>query len=353
MMMVKCQKCGKTIHKAEKCLYCGNPSDFLVLDEMDNIHENVAMEYAELPSLLAAGKFSQLIEKSRVVLRWMPRCSSVFWMRLLAKNGCKTDAELIENGVSCDDAADFYNAYRYGSPTEKASYDNVKELIEIIRSSFEAVIVKHEYEEKAATRIVRSQSEFASEIQLRRKELFDLWSQLEKVEQEMYVIEQDCKLLMNEHKLSLDRAKSEAAQIKSQVYRLNECTADELHKYLVCLGNVLNQSDVSKKEIELMRKQLPWIGTFNNKVQERERINSQITAKLSDLRAYESRVKSTVSEIERIEKRHQLALRLVANYDFKSAKLLLGARKYEETMSNAGLAVVSRNANATQSVFDN
>lgn len=345
MMVVTCTKCGKTIHKAEKCPYCANTIGFENANEVINVHENVADEFSDMTDLLISGKFSQLIEKSRVVLRWMPMCSSVFWMRFLAKNECKTDAELIQKGVRCEDAADFYNAYRYGSAAEKAAYDNVKKLIEAIRVAFETAVNRHEYEEKAATPIVRCQSEFALEIQTRQKELFDLWTQLEKLEQEMYVIEQDCKLLLNEHRIALDSAKNSASSIKDQIYKLSECTAEELHKYLVRLGDVLNQSDSSKKEIELMRKQLPWIGTFNSKIQERDSISSKISAKLSELKSYENMVKSTVSEIERIEKRHQLAMRSLANYDFNNVRSLLGARKFDEIISKVRCAMIAENDN--------
>ena len=115
MMIVKCPKCKKLIHKTDSCPYCGNSATFENVNEKTVVHENVVAEYSELPLLLASGKFTQVIEQSRIILRWMPTCSSVFWIRLLAKNECKTDAELIEKGLNCDDAADFYNAVRYGS----------------------------------------------------------------------------------------------------------------------------------------------------------------------------------------------------------------------------------------------
>lgn len=341
MMTVICHKCGKKIHRADKCPYCSNSIDFEIVNEEINIHENVAMEYLQLDTLLNAGEFAQLIEKSRVVLQWMPTCSAVFWFRLLAKNGCKTDAELIQKGINCDSSADFYNAYRYGTSAEKATYESVKELIENIRVAFKSAVTIHEYEEKAATPIVRCKSEFISELEEKRKELFALWTQLEKIEQEMHVIEEECNLLLNEHKISLDSSKSEAIQIKTQSYKLNECTSEEFNEYVIRLGSVLNQSEISKKEIELMRKQLPWIETFNSKVQEREKINLKIASKLSDLREYENRITSTVLEIAHIEKRHQRVLQNLINYDFQSTISLLGIKKYKEILSRAGLASVS------------
>lgn len=351
-MIVICHKCGKKIHKADKCPYCGNSIEFETVDETIDIHENVSMEYSQLTILLETGEFEKLIEKSRIVLRWMPTCSSVFWMRLLAKNGCKTDAELIQKGINCDISADFYNAYRYGTSTEKATYDNVKNLIETARTAFESAILIHEYEEKSATPIISCKTEFLSEFQARSKELFEIWTQLEKIEQEMHIVEQECKLLLNEHKISLDNSKSEANQIKNKSYKLSECTVELLHEYTVRLDNVLNQSDTSKKEIELMRKQLPCVENFNSKVQEREKINSKITSKLSDLRSYEDRIKSTVSEIEHIEKKHRLALRNLADYDFQSTIPLLGIKKYEEVLSKAGLTLMPRDIKEMQSAFD-
>ena len=153
MIIVTCHKCGKEIHKADKCPYCGNSTKFGTVNGMTDIHENAYVEYSELATILDAGDFAKLIEKSRAVLRWMPTCSGVFWMRLLAKNGCKTDAELIQKGINCDDSADFYNAYRYGTSVEKATYDNVKNLIENVRAILESAIITHEYEEKSASQV--------------------------------------------------------------------------------------------------------------------------------------------------------------------------------------------------------
>lgn len=353
MMIVTCCKCKKKIHKFDKCPYCGNSAEFEDVNEIINVHENVFTEYSELSTLLSSKKFDQLIEESRTILKWMPKCSSVFWIRLLAKNECKTDAELIQKGINCADSADFYNAYRYGTPDEKSAYADIKNLIEKVYTGLKNAIITHEYEEKAATSIIKCQKEFNFKLEEKSKELFTLWKRLEKVEQDMYVIEQECKLLLNEHKISLKDTENKADRMKIKINPLRECTYEEFHKYVVGLGNILNQSEVSKKEIELMRKQLPWIEKFNGKVREREEINLQITSKLSDLKSYENRVKSTVSEVEHIEKRHQFALRMLADYDFKSTIALLGIKRYEAVLKEAGLMTISSNGKENKNVFDN
>lgn len=337
MMIVKCPKCKKMIHKIGSCPYCGNSLGFENANEIIEIHSNVAKEYSELSLLLASGKFTELIEKCGIVLEWMPKCSSVFWMRLLAKNGCKTDAELIEKGLNCNDSADFYNAVRYGSQIEKNVYESVKALIEGIKLSLEAEVVKHEYEEKEATPILKYQNEFNMQVQHAYKELFDLWAQLKLIEQEMYGIEEDLKFLSNEHLIMLEKSKNAVNEIKVETCELSECTSKKLNEYLVDLGNYLSLSDLNKKELDLIRKNHPWIERFNKKVQEREKIIKKISSKLSELKSHKNQVLSIVSKYEDIEKQHRMVAKDLLNYNFKSTYLLLGERRYKTVLNNAGL----------------
>lgn len=341
MKIMICPKCGKKIHIADRCLFCGNETDFKLFEDNQNIHENAAKEVSELPSLVKSGSFGKAVDISRVVLRWMPSCAEVFWIRLLAKNKCKNDAELVQKGISFEDSADFFNAMKYASVGEREVYSELRKLVDNIKVSFEKTVKEHEYEEKKSTPIIRCQGELSDVLNTKRKHLFELWSELEKVEQEMYGVEQDCKLLVSEHRDALERIKTDAANVKSQTYRLNECNAEELHKYQVRLGSLLNQSDQSKSAIDMMRKQHPWIGKFNSLVEKRDGIVRKISSELSELKSYETRVQSTVSEIERIEKRHQLAMRSLSEFDFMSIHSLIGIRKYEEVLAAAGLAVIS------------
>ena len=342
-MIVKCPECKKMIHKIGSCPYCGNSLGFENANEIIEIHSNVAKEYSELSLLLASGKFTELIEKCGIVLKWMPKCSSVFWMRLLAKNGCKTDAELIEKGLNCNDSADFYNAVRYGSQTEKNVYESVKTLIEEIKLSLETEVVNHEYEEKEATSILKYQNEFNMQIQHAHKELFDLWAQLELIEQEMYGIEEDLKFLSNEHLITLEKSKNAVNEIKAETCELNECTAKKLNEYLVDLGNYLSLSDSNKKDLEFIRKNHPWIEKFNKKAQEREKISKKISSKLSELKSYKNQVLSVVSKFEYVEKQHRMVARDLSNYDFGSTYSLLGEKRYKAVLNNAGLKSIINN----------
>ena len=335
MKIVVCPKCRRKIHAADKCLFCGNGSNFQVIDVKDNIHENVYEEYNVLEKILRKRAFDELIEKSRMVLRWMPTKSDVFWLRLLAKNKCCNDAELVQKGIAFDESADYYNAQKYASNDEKEVYGAVYVLVGKIQNEFQKAAVIHEYEEKKATHILHVQSEFCEEIDQRRKKLFDLWSKIEKIEQEMNTIEQNSRLLISEHIDMLKNAKIEAENIKNQAYRLSECREEELHSYQIRLGNILSQSDRSKNEVEAMMRQHPWVSQFIELEKERDQLCDIVSNELLDLKSYESKIQSIASEIERIEKRHQLARRALSDYDFQNMNSLFGTRKYEEILKRA------------------
>lgn len=337
MTIIRCERCGMLLHKADRCFSCGNTMNFTKVSSTDQIHENVKDEYAKLEVLLKDSKYSEALELSRKVLEWMPSCSDVFWIRLLAKNNCCTDEALIRRGVSCEDSADYYNALLFADDMQKAVYTTVAGKIEAVKKVLAQQIDTHEYSEKSNTVIVKVQSEFLSEIETHRKKLFQLWEELEQTESKIMEIEKDCDLLIKEYKKSLGKASAEARSIKSRVYQMEQCTAEELHKLQIQLGNSLNQSEQAKGSISSIRKQHPWIETYRSLVRDRDSIVSQINDDINTLKAYESRVQSIISEIERIEVRHSAARISVSKYHFSDIRSMLGENLFMAAFNEAGV----------------
>lgn len=337
MIIMKCNKCGELLHKADRCFSCGSTTDFEKLTSATTVHENVHDEYEKLENLVRNGKFEEAIAMSRLVLEWMPSCSDVFWMRVLIKNRCTTDEELIRKGFSVADSADYHNAVLFGTEEQKKVYALVASKIAAAQNALKTAIIDHEYSEKAATPIVQIQAEFPNEIDSRRKKLFDMWKQLESVEHEMLAVEKDCLLLVQEHKDALTSASSAAVSLKNQTYKMEECPADKLHKYQTQFGDLLYQSEQAKSSVDSMRKQHPWMAAYNELVVKRDSLVNQITSELSSLKSYENRVQSTVSEIERIETKHKNALKAIMAYRFADARSLLGENRFVAAFSEAGI----------------
>ena len=337
MIITKCDKCGELMDKAGRCLACGNISCFTMLDSTLTIHENVKDEYENLENLVKNGKFTEALGLSKVVLKWMPNCSDVFWLRLLAKNRCDSDEALIRKGVSCEDSSDYYNAVMFANKTQKKVYLSVAAKISAVKKVLSRYITEHEYCEKNNTMIVQIQSEFPSKIESHRKKLFQLWEELRQVEVQMVSVEKDCLLLVREHKETLDRASSEASSIKAATYKMDECSAEQLHKYQIQFDNLLYLSEQAETSIDSMRKQHPWMETYHVLVTKRDSIISQINNEINTLKAYERRVQSTVSEIERIEARHSAALVSATKYNFAEIRSLLGENRFMSAYVEAGI----------------
>lgn len=338
MKIVKCSKCKKFIHKTDKCLHCGNTMGFEET-EMPVLHENAAAEYSRVKSLVEDKKFSEALTLSRSVIEWMPNLPGIFWLRLLAKNKCTNAAELIQKGFNCKEDADFCNAMAFSTGTEHNAYQDIQNIVLATQSALKAEISNHEYQCKMKTNILQIKKTMKGEVDSRKKKLFVLWAELEATEHSMYTLEKDCILLSKEHSDALDKAAQAASSIKNETYRLEECTAENLHKYQVKIGNILQQSEQAKDAVESMKKQHPWVKSFNDLIKKRDEQVRQITNEITSLKTYEATVQQTLDEIDRIEQRHRTAIRAVESFDFVDAANLLGKDSYNTVLRGIGLGV--------------
>lgn len=347
MKIVKCPKCGKNIHKANRCFHCGNTTGFSDVD-MPRVHENVAAEYAKAESLVKSKRFDEALSLSHVVIEWMPNFAAIFWLRLLAKNKCICAAELIEKGFDCEDDADLCNALKFSMGAEHSAYLDIQNMVIAARKVIKEEIAKHAYDCKMMTNILQIKKTMQGEIDSRKKKLFSLWSDLEETEYALYTLEMDCRLLSKEHTEALDKAADAASSTKTEVYRLEECTAEELHKYQVKIGTILDQSKQAKVDLENMKKQHPRIHEFNNLLKKRDEQVCLISEEISSLRSYEVTIQQTLDEIDGIEAQHRKAMREVEAYNFLDAAHLLGKDCYSKILRSVGFGVDAQTAISSQ-----
>ena len=337
MMIVKCDRCGELIHKTEKCLFCGNTDGFTAVYSNAKVHENVAEEYKKLPGLVEQGNFKGALALSDVILTWMPFCSDVFWLRLLAANQCSTDGDLIRKGVSCEDSADYYNALRFACDAEKKVYQGVRAKTEALQKVLLRHITEHEYEEKAKTPILALQTEFPREVDSRKQNMMQLWDELKQNEVQMLRIEKDCQLLINEHTKTLKSVKQDAATIRNAASEVVECSLEDLHNFQSNFGKLLHLSDQAKHEIDTMRVQHPWVKNFDSLVKHRDELAARIGEELKALKACENKAKKTVDMIDAIEQQHAEHRELVDQWVFSDVAQLIGDSRLAVAYAEAGI----------------
>lgn len=338
MKIVKCVKCKKYIHKLDQCLYCGNTVDFEEV-ELPRIHENAVREYSMAESWIENKQFDIALIVADVVMEWMPNLASIFWLRLLAKNKCTNDIELIQKGFDCEKDADFCNAFAFSTGAEHETYLNVKNTVLAIKNALRTEISKNKYRCEIKTDILQLKKSMKEEVDSRKKKLFLLWSELEKIEHSMYMLEKDCALLSKEYSNALNRASETAASIKAETYQLKECTAENYHKYQVRIGNTLQQSKEAKEAIDNMKVQHPKVKTFEKLVKKRDEQVQEIVSEIASLKKYEATVQQTLDKVDRIEQRHHAAICAVNSFDFLDAASLLGEDKYNHILRSSGLEV--------------
>lgn len=338
MKIVKCSKCNKYVHKTGKCFHCGNTMGFNEV-EMPAIHESAAIEYSRVESLIESKKYAEALSLSHTVIEWMPNLAGIFWLRLLARHKCSNAAELLQKGFNCEEDSDFCNALAFSTGAERSAYQDVRSMVLAAQKALKTEILNHEYQCKMKTNILQIKKTMKGEVDARKKKLFALWAELEETEQSMYTLEKDCILLSKEYSDALDKAAQAASSIKTETYRLEECTAENLHKYQVRIGNILQQSEQAKDAMESMKKQHPWVKSFNDLAKKRDEQVRQITNEISSLKIYEATVQQTLDEIDRIEQRHRTAIRAVEAFDFMDVANLLGKDSYNIVLRSIGLGV--------------
>lgn len=336
MKIVRCNKCGKYIHNEHKCYLCGNQEEFEMTPDI-SVHKNAVEDYSRMDDLLRMKKYDEVIALSYKVLEWTPNLAGAFWLRLLAKNNCTDTIELISKGFSCDDDSDFCNALLYSTGAERETYENIQQIIREIQKALRGEVQKHELQCKMQTDILQIKKGMQGEIEKRKQKLLALWSELEKTEHALYMIETDCKLLVKEYQIGLETAARTAANIKSQTYKLEECEADKLHSFQIQLGDVLLQSESSKESLESMKKQHPWVKNFGELIQQRDQYLQNIKAEISSLASYESSVQQTISEINRIEQQHKCALLENEKFKFVESVAIIGIEKFNQLLRSVGV----------------
>jgi len=340
-MIIKCLKCRKTLHRSERCPFCGNTADFNVVSDDIMVHENVVHEYEKLKEFLKQKRFEEAEKVSQKILEWMPTCSNVFWLRMLANNKCKDDNELIQKGIFFERNAEYYNALKYGSDIEKDVYLGISELMNQIKEQLIVAITHHEYDAKRSTAIFRCSRELSEQIVDSQKILLKIWTDLEKTEAEIHIYEEKCKQLIQEFIDNYEQAKREVLDIKNQIDKMNECTEENLHRYHVGLGKALLQAECAKDDILCRKKEHPWVKKYMELCQRRDEMVRQIDSELLKLKSYEKLVQSTILEVEKIEKKHQDVLKEIVAYNFVSACTLLGSEQFTRILNEAGFCNVS------------
>jgi hypothetical protein len=335
MLIKKCKKCGVFIHDIDSCFSCGNSKEFEHIEFETVVHSNVNNEYTKMKEFIAKRKYTQALELSQYILELSPTCSDVFWLRLLAKNSCRNDMELIRHGFAFKEDADYFNAVLYASDDQRNVYENVASKVEALQKTLINYLLRSKYTQRLETRIFDYQKDFSNQLEKHKRCLQDLWTQIKSVEDDMKVIEIKCSQLSKEHEILLKYSYDKASSIEQKLRKETCCTTEKLNDYQMRLVSLVNISQHAKAEIDNMRNVHPWVHEYQKLGKERDRLETEIKVQINSFNNSKTKFEEVLNTIKGIDSRHETLQKDVLSYNFSSTQKSLGDSLFEQAYTES------------------
>ena len=313
MMIIQCKQCGQYLHATNRCFFCGNKSEFLPVGVPSDVHENVKEEFEKLPLLVKNKKFSEALSLADHVLEWSPHNSDAFWCRLLAKNKCCNDEELIKQGFFYEHSGDYQNALLNADTNRQKVYEAVIRKMTELQAALMQGAAQERLNRINMFSIKEMQADLHSIIESSRKDLFSLWTELKGIESKMKELEGCYLLNISEHTDLLTKVNSEAKALEQNVKNLHECTESEAYEYQLRFVDLKSRSESAKRAI------ISHNSSFKKSYEELDKQRLDVLARIDKIiemmNLYENVVKSAVNVVDTSEEMYEIDMMKLRQFD--------------------------------------
>lgn len=335
MKIVTCAKCGKEIHRAERCCYCGG-TDFLPTGHQVWVHENVETEYDLLEELLRQKEFSQVVDLTHIVLAWTPRCAEAYWMRLLARNGCTDDRQLILLGVDLENDGDYFNATRYGDDLENRVYETVCSYRDDLEGKLIETMENHYREKRRALDLPGCRDALVRLVEGEQDRIMNLCARLWELELEISHLDQMVRLAAEPQREAVTLAKRRLEEIRRDINQMKTWNEITYQKIQIRLGEALELYGQSAAVLEQMSQDHPWGERYRELLKEKKRIRNDLTDYRKKLEAAQQKGAKAVEQFRALEKEED-ELFDSAYSGFIWVREALGERIFRDTVKLTGM----------------
>lgn len=336
MKIMVCESCGRFIHRDARCIHCGG-ANLYPAEYEQSIHPAAAKDFAEMNRLLAAGEFDRVTELADRVQEWMSFTSEVHWMRLLARNRCSTDLELICRGADLDAGGSYYNAVKYAEPEEHQVYLDVRDKLESVQAMLREKTQRHFQEQQRLA--APDPSGLDEQVEAAKAQLLELWNELNDVENQIRILDGECRAAFRPHRETLSAAQKEAETIRRQLDQTKECDEQTGRTYQIRIAAALQMSEEAAGEMRAMLNDHPWANKYQELKERRDRCESSIRRKVMELKDTTRAAERALSELERLRREENEALVAIDGGSFAQARQLLGEETFVRVLNAAGIAV--------------
>lgn len=334
MTIVKCTKCGRMIHYAAKCFFCGAADGFSRISDAQ-VHENAQKAFVAAQKLITQGRFAEGETACTEVMRWSPNSAEAHWLRLLARSGCRSDGELLLSGVSITEMSDYGAACMSGSDAEKEVYLNVGRAHARLRETLSSMVSSKCAAMKKRLEIPQRLSELQQKVAEKRSAMTSAWISLQQYEQQLKQLECGCRMQLHEYRQALSDAQMAAMGIRADIENKDEISENEHFTYKTDLEAISAMSIDVADELEKISAQHPVKNAGAELIAKRDERKMFIEAQLKELKAFEQKTQAFIAEIKAIDAQKEALDAMINSGDHAKLREVLGDANFDRAVQYA------------------
>lgn len=346
MKVAVCGVCGKYVilHRSDNvCMYCNS-----VMKGIADLSGNIGRKYAqECDDMLSGSNFAGALRLCDEYIEKIHESGLLYWCRLLARNNCGNETQILYSGKDIFKDGDFINALEFANEEESKALITLREIHKHIVKRVIFEVEESEKKEKRATNIVYIQESCQDRINEIKNKLKEKTEELDEIERQMKnaVVQRNAYISVRKSIFANYLRKIEEQNNKIQ--KTTEIEPEEAKKQKIQLSRNL---EVCNREYQIIQSQ-----DTDNSYREYKRLSARrneveksIDTLIAELNGLIAKMNSVKQEVESVEEKYKKILDDCRNGNFISAHSLLGKSRIRSVIVPKCLAAVGKKDGGTK-----
>lgn len=338
MKIMVCENCGKHIHRDAQCFHCGGTGMYPAEYELD-IHPAAQTLWQQMQEHLTRREFDRALALSERALEWMGFTGELYWLRLLARQECATDRELLLRGADPEHSSDYFNAIKYAGAEEHQVYLDIQEKLDSLRQELLREMERYFLQEKQALNLADAAKNLHTLIYEIWLDVSEQWNNLNQTEAKIQSLASDCRMVLAPHLRTLEKAQTQANTVRQQVNQLNACSEEEYRGFQLRLAAALQTSEETALLMGALNRDHPWQAEFARLKEEQAGCLRRINEAMDALNRHVEQAAEAEQQLRLLEEDRIRTLAELASGDFRGARRMLGEQEFNRVLAAAGIAV--------------
>lgn len=322
MNTVLCSKCNNHIQVLDAsnsiCIFCGND---ITVNRTEAGY--FALCVSECEKTLLDNNYSRAVELYDKYIEKFPNSSQLYWGRMLSRNRCKNDTELLVRGINIINDSDYVLAFHFASPEQKIYYGKIATIYKSIVADVINCLHKNEKIEKQNTDIKKIQTETLSDIDILQSEMVKKIKKLDEVEYRLKNKSIDSNVLINMAKTTIDTYVGLVEKIKNEVQSKSELEYAQSHEYKVQISR--NSSICNQEWNYLQNFKSTALGKeYLTIVAEQNQAEKEVSAVMRKIEEVIKKMNDLIVNISLISNKYKDAIDEINNGSYEKANTLIG-----------------------------